>query len=109
MNSSNMDLRFIELNNIVQDDIDLNNIDKNKFLFEKENGEKVECETVLSFFDKQSQKNYILFTDNTYDEEKNFKIYAYYNTLEDETLIPIEDEQEFKMVNDILEQFKGDE
>lgn len=88
--------------------IDLNNIDPNKFIFEKENGEKVECETVLSFFVKDANRNYILFTDNTYDEDNNLKIYAYYNTPEDETLIPVEDEKEFEFVNKIFEQCKGD-
>ena len=88
---------------------DLNNIDPNKFIFEKENGERIECETVLSFYAKDVDKNYILFTDNTFDEENNLRIYAYYNSPDDETLKPVEDEKEFEMVNEIFEQYKGEE
>ena len=87
---------------------DLNNIDPNKFIFEKEDGERIECETVLSFYAKDVDKNYILFTDNTYDEENNLRIYAYYNSPDDETLKPVEDEKEFEMVNNIFEQIKGE-
>jgi len=84
-------------------------MEPNKFIFQKENGEQVECETVFSFYVKEADRNYILFTDNTYDENNNLKIYVYYNSSDDETLLPVEDEEEFNMINRIFEQYKGEE
>ena len=84
-------------------------MENNKFIFEKENGEKVECEVIFSFYAKEADRNYILFTDNTYDENNNLKVYVYHNSSEDETLLPVEDEKEFNMVNRVFQQYKGEQ
>ena len=42
-----------------------------KFIFENEKGKKIECEMILSFYVKDKDKNYMLFTDKTYDENHN--------------------------------------
>ena len=61
---------------------------KNLFTIETENGEKINCELVLSFYLKDKDKNYMLFTDHTYDEDNNLNVYVYYNTSTNEELIP---------------------
>ena len=52
-------------------------MDPNKFMFQKENGEQIECEMIFSFYIKEADRNYMLFTDNTYDDDNNLKIYVY--------------------------------
>ena len=75
--------------------------DSKKFTFLSEDGKEIECELVLSFYIKNKDKNYMLFTDHTYDEDKNLKIYVYYNTSKDETLIPVTDDKEFEIIENI--------
>lgn len=70
-----------------------------KFTFKNEEGKEIECEMILSFYVREKDKNYMLFTDNTYDEENNLNVYAYYNTSNDETMIPITETNEFNMIN----------
>jgi len=77
---------------------------KNLFTIETENGEKINCELVLSFYLKDKDKNYMLFTDHTYDEDNNLNVYVYYNTSTNEELIPVTDEEEFNTINKIYEQ-----
>ena len=74
-----------------------------KFIFENEEGKKIMCEMILSFYVKDKDKNYMLFTDNTYDEDHNLKVYPYYNTSEDEEMIPVTDKDEFNMINRVYE------
>ena len=69
-----------------------------KFIFENENGKKINCEMILSFYVKDKDKNYMLFTDNTYDENHNLQVYPYYNTSENEEMIPVIDQTEFDMI-----------
>ncbi len=74
-----------------------------KFIFENENGKKINCEMILSFYVKDKDKNYMLFTDNTYDEDHNLKVYPYYNTSSNEEMVPVTDEKEFNMINNVYE------
>ena len=57
-------------------------------------GKEIECEVLFTFESDETKKNYIVYTDNTIDEEGNTKVYAsIYNPDEDETkLMPIETE-----------------
>ena len=59
-------------------------------------GKEVECEVLFTFESEETKKNYIVYTDNTTDEEGNTKVYAsIYNPNEAETkLLPIETEKE---------------
>ena len=70
-----------------------------KFIFENEQGKKINCETILSFYVKDRGKNYLLFTDNTYDEDNNLKVYPYYSRTGSDELIPVTDEDEFNMID----------
>ena len=73
-------------------------------------GKEIECEVLFTFESEETKKNYIVYTDNTIDEEGNTKVYAsIYNPDQDETkLIPIETEKEWKIIETILEELQND-
>ena len=73
-------------------------------------GKEVECEVLFTFESDETKKNYIVYTDNTIDEEGNTKVYAsIYNPDEDETkLLPIETEKEWKIIETILEELQNE-
>ena len=41
-----------------------------------ENGKEIECEVLFTFESDETHKNYIVYTDNTTDEDGNTKVYA---------------------------------
>lgn len=73
-------------------------------------GKEVECEVLFTFESDETKKNYIVYTDNTLDEEGNTKVYAsIYNPDEDETkLLPIETEKEWKIIETILDELQNE-
>ena len=70
-----------------------------------ENGNEVECEVLFTFDSEETNKSYIVYTDNTTDEEGNTKVYAsIFNPNDEKTeLIPIETDREWKIIETILE------
>ncbi len=74
-----------------------------KFIFENENGKKINCEMILSFYLRDKDRNYMLFTDNTYDEDHNLKVYPYYNTSKNEEMIPVTEPSEFDMIDKVYQ------
>ena len=79
--------------------------EKTKFTVLDENGNEVECEVLFTFDSEETNKSYIVYTDNTTDEEGNTKVYASIFNLNDEKteLIPIETDREWKIIETILE------
>ncbi|MBE6139815.1 MAG: DUF1292 domain-containing protein [Firmicutes bacterium] len=73
-------------------------------------GQEIECEVLFTFESDETKKNYIVYTDNTIDEEGNTKVYAsIYNPDQDETkLLPIETEKEWKIIETILEELQNE-
>jgi len=73
-------------------------------------GKEVECEVLFTFESEETKKNYIVYTDNTTDEEGNTKVYAsIYNPNEAETkLLPIETDKEWKIIETILEEIQAE-
>lgn len=73
-------------------------------------GKEVECEVLFTFESDETKKNYIVYTDNSIDEEGNTKVYAsIYNPEQDETkLLPIETEKEWKIIETILEELQNE-
>lgn len=78
-------------------------------------GVEVECEVLFTFDCEENGKSYIVYTDNTLDEDGSTKVYAsVYNPDEDETkLLPVETEEEWDMIENLLteltEEFSGDD
>lgn len=69
---------------------------------------EIECEVLFTFESDETKKNYIVYTDNTLDEQGNTKVYAsIYNPNEENTnLIPIETDKEWKIIETILDELQ---
>ena len=67
-------------------------------------GKDIEYEVLFTFDSDETKKNYIVYTDNTLDEEGNTKVYAsiYDPEKEDQNLQPIETDEEWDMIENIL-------
>lgn len=84
--------------------------EKNTFTVMDENGKEVTCEVLFTFDSEETKKNYIVYTDNTTDEEGNVRVYAstFDPTNEATELKPIETEREWKIIETILESIQED-
>ena len=71
-------------------------------------GKEIECEVLFTFESDETKKNYIVYTDNTTDEEGNTKVYAsIYNPNDEEVaLTPIETDKEWKIIETILSELQ---
>lgn len=79
--------------------------EKNTFTVLDENGKEVTCEVLFTFDSEETKKSYIVYTDNTTDDEGNVKVYAstFNPNKENTELKPIESDREWKIVETILE------
>lgn len=79
--------------------------EKNTFKVMDDNGKEVVCEVLFTFDSEETNKSYIVYTDNTTDEKGNVKVYAsvYKKESESTELLPIETEREWKIIETILE------
>ncbi len=79
-----------------------------KFKVIDENGKEIECEVLFTFESDETNKNYIVYTDNTTDENGNTKVYAsvYTPDSEDLNLQPIETDKEWKIIETILNELQ---
>ena len=79
-----------------------------KFKVIDENGKEIECEVLFTFESDETNKNYIVYTDNTTDESGNTKVYAsvYTPDSEDLNLQPIETDKEWKIIETILNELQ---
>jgi len=79
--------------------------EKNTFKIMDNEGKEVVCEVLFTFDSEETNKSYIVYTDNTTDDKGNVKVYAsVYKPNSDSTeLLPIETEREWKIIETILE------
>ena len=80
------------------------NAKKNTFTVLNDEGKEVECEVLFTFESEETHKNYLVYTDNTTDENGNIKVYASIFDPDKETsdLLPIETEREWKIIETII-------
>lgn len=80
------------------------------FKVTNDEGKEIECEVLFTFESDETKKNYIVYTDNTVDDDGNTKVYAsIYNPEEEETkLLPIETDKEWKIIETILEELQNE-
>lgn len=80
------------------------------FTVVNDEGKEVECEVLFTFESEETGKNYIVYTDNTLDEEGNTKVFAsiYDPDLDESKLLPIETEKEWKIIEVILEELQAE-
>ena len=71
-------------------------------------GKEIECEVLFTFESEETGKNYIVYTDNSIDEDGNTKVFAsIYNPDENETkLLPIETEKSGVLLKRFSRNFK---
>ena len=77
---------------------------KGVFTIVNDKGEEIECEILFTFDSDETKKSYIVYTDNTLDEEGSTKVYAsvYDPTGQNPALMPIETEKEWLVIENIL-------
>jgi len=77
---------------------------KGVFTIVNDKGEEVECEILFTFDSDETKKSYIVYTDNTLDENGSTKVYAsiYDPTGQNPALLPIETEKEWLVIENIL-------
>lgn len=81
-----------------------------KFKVFDDNGKEVECEVLFTFDSDETGKSYMVYTDNSIDEDGNTRVYAsIYNPNQDEIkLEPIESDKEWKIIETILEEIQAE-
>lgn len=74
-----------------------------------ENSREVKCEALFTFESEETGKSYIVYTDNSVDEEGNTRVYAsiYAPESDEQKLMPIETEKEWKIIEIILEEIQA--
>ena len=76
-----------------------------KFTITNEEGKEITCEVLFTFDSEETGKNYIVYTDNTKDEEGNIKVYAsIYNPNDTSKLEPITTDKEWKIIQIVLDE-----
>lgn len=82
----------------------MNEEKKGVFTIVNDEGKEVECEILFTFDSDETKKSYIVYTDNTLDEDGSTKVYAsvYDPTGQNPALMPIETEKEWLVIENIL-------
>ena len=78
--------------------------DKNTFKIINDNGEEIMCDVLFTFDSEETKKSYIVYTDNSKDEQGNVQVFAsiYDPTQEDQKLEQITTDKEWKVIETIL-------
>ena len=78
---------------------------ENTFKVIDREGKEIEFEILFTFESDETKKNYMVYTDNTKDDEGNTKVYASVFNPEAEPLelLPVETEREWKIIETILD------
>lgn len=76
-----------------------------KFTIVAEDGREVECEILFTFENPVTGKNYVVYVDGSTDENGVIQVYAsvYDPTGENTRLMPVETEEEWEMIEKLLE------
>ena len=77
---------------------------ENTFKIINDNGEEIMCDVLFTFDSEETKKSYIVYTDNSTDDAGNVQVFAsIYDPKErDQKLEPIKTEQEWKVIETIL-------
>lgn len=78
---------------------------ENTFTIINEDGRETVCDVLFTFDSEETGRSYIAYTDNSRDENGNVQVFAsvFNPDLEDQKLIPIETEEEWAVIEEILE------
>ena len=80
-------------------------MDKNTIKVTNDKGEQIVCDILFTFDSEETGKSYIVYTDNTKDENGKVRVYAsIYNPSDPKTkLEDIKTDKEWKIIETILE------
>ena len=80
-------------------------LEKKKFTVLNDKGIPVECEPLFTFESDETKKQYIVYTDNSKDENGNVRVFAsiYNITKNGGEFLPIKTEKEWKVIETILQ------
>lgn len=78
---------------------------ENTFKVIDKEGKEIEFEILFTFESDETKKNYMVYTDNSKDDNGNVRVYASVFVPEAEPLelLPVETEREWKIIETILE------
>lgn len=78
---------------------------ENTFKVIDKNGKETQFEVLFTFESDETNKNYIVYTDNTKDDKDNVRVYAsiFEPDAEPLELLPIKTEREWKIIETILD------
>jgi len=79
-------------------------MENNTFKVINKEGQEVECNVLFTFDSDETKKSYIVYTDNSKDENGNIQVYAsiFHPNEENTKLEPIETDKEWKVIETIL-------
>ena len=79
-------------------------MNNNTFKVINDEGQEITCDILFTFDSEETKKSYIVYTDNSKDVEGNIQVFAsIYDPKQDNPrLEPIESEQEWKIIETIL-------
>ncbi len=82
----------------------MNEEKKGVFTIVNDKGEEIECEILFTFDSDETKKSYIVYTDNTTDEDGSIRVFAsvFDPTGTNPDLLPIETEKEWLVIENIL-------
>lgn len=79
--------------------------EKKTFVIKDKDGKEVVCEPLFTFESEETNKQYVVYTDNSKDEKGNVRVFAsIYNVTEKGgELLPVKTEKEWKVIETIIE------
>ena len=79
--------------------------EKQNFVIVDEKGNKINCEPLFTFESEETKKQYVVYTDNSLDDNGNVRVFAsiYKITDKGKELLPIKTEKEWKVIETIIE------
>ncbi len=79
--------------------------EKQKFVVLDEHGKEVVCEPLFTFESEETNKQYVVYTDNSKDKNGNIRVFAsiYKINGDSQELLPIKTEREWKVIETILD------
>ena len=84
--------------------------EKMTFKVTNEEGQEVEYEVLFTFDSDETKKSYMVYTDDSKDENGNTRVYAsaYIQGEEETQLLPIETDKEWKIIETVLEELQNE-
>ncbi len=95
---------------MLRESLENNENESMTFTVVADDGKITKCEVLFTFESEENGNNYIVYTDNTTDEDDNTRVYAsiYMPDVDETKLLPIKTEREWSMIEIILDELQQD-